>query len=164
VIFATRQQPLHAQTAFAWLLAPFTFTPDGATPMNSRQTTRKHLRNLIAAGGTAFILAACASTPPAPTAALDAAHLAISNAERADAGQYAAGELAEARDRLSSAHSAVTANNMIVAERLANESRTEAELASASTAQIKAQAVNAQLQRSNGSLNEELKRNAGDQP
>ena len=53
---------------------------------------------------------------------------------------------------------------MIVAERLANESRTEAELASASTAQIKAQAVNAQLQRSNGSLREELQRNAGDQP
>jgi Domain of unknown function (DUF4398) len=132
--------------------------------MNSRKSGRQHLRTLIAITGAGFFLAACASTPPAPTAALDAAHLAISNAERADAGQYAAGELAEARDRLSSANTAVTGNQMIVAERLANESRTEAELASATTAEIKAKSVNAQLQRSNGTLNEELQRNAGDQP
>jgi hypothetical protein len=132
--------------------------------MNSRQPRRHHLCTIIAVGGAGFFLAACASTPPAPTAALDAAHLAISNAERADAGQYAAGELAEARDRLSSANTAVTGNQMIVAERLANESRTEAELASARTAEIKAKGVNAQLQRSNGTLNEELQRNAGDQP
>ena len=132
--------------------------------MNSRQSTRNHLRTLIVVGGAGFFLAACASTPPAPTAALDAAHLAISNAERADAGQYAAGQLAEARDRLSSANSAVTGKQMVVAERLANESRTEAELALATATEIKAQRVNAQLQRSNGTLNEELQRNAGDQP
>jgi hypothetical protein len=53
---------------------------------------------------------------------------------------------------------------MVVAEELANESRTEAELASAITAESKAQAVNAQMQRSNGTLNDELKRNAGEQP
>jgi hypothetical protein len=133
-------------------------------PMNSRQTARNHLRLLIAVGAAGFFLAGCASTPPAPTAALDAAHLAISNAERADAGQYAAGELAEARDKLSSANTAVAGKHMIVAERLANESRTEAELALATTADIKAQGVNAQLERSNGTLNEELQRNAGVQP
>ena len=132
--------------------------------MNSRQIMRHHLRTLIAVGGAGFFLAACASTPPAPTAALDAAHLAITNAERADAGQYAAGELAEARDRLGFAESAVTGNRMIVAERLANESRTEAELASATTAQNKAQAVNAEMQRSNGTLIDEMQRNAGEQP
>jgi hypothetical protein len=132
--------------------------------MNSRQIKRNHLRTLIAVVGAGFFLAACASTPPAPTAALDAAHLAITNAERADAGQYAAGELAEARDRLGFAESAVTGNRMIVAERLANESRTEAELASATTAQNKAQAVNAEMQRSNGTLIDEMQRNAGAQP
>jgi len=40
-----------------------------------------------------LLLAACASTPPAPTTNLQAARQAISNAERADAGRYAAGEL-----------------------------------------------------------------------
>jgi hypothetical protein len=132
--------------------------------MNPNLITRMHLRSLIAAIGTAMVLAACASTPPAPTAALDAAQIAISNAEKAEAGQYAAGQLAEARDRLSSANSAVAANHMIVAERLANESRAEAELASAATAAVKAQAVNAQMQRSNQNLKDELQRNTGDQP
>jgi hypothetical protein len=132
-------------------------------PMNSIQTTPCTFRTLIAIGGAGLFLAACASTPPAPTAALDAAHLAITNAERADAGQFAAGELAEARFSLASANTAVAGNRMVVAEELANESRTEAELASARTAEKKAQAVNAQLQRGNGTLNEELQRNAGDQ-
>jgi hypothetical protein len=132
--------------------------------MNSRQTMRHPLQAIIAVGGAAIFLAACASTPPAPTAALDAAHLAISNAERADAGQFAAAQLAEARDGLAAANTAVAGNRMVVAEELANESRTEAELASAITAESKAQAVNAQMQRSNGTLNDELKRNAGEQP
>jgi hypothetical protein len=125
---------------------------------------RHPLQAIIAVGGAAIFLAACASTPPAPTAALDAAHLAISNAERADAGQFAAAQLAEARDGLAAANTAVAGNRMVVAEELANESRTEAELASAITAESKAQAVNAQMQRSNGTLNDELKRNAGEQP
>ena len=111
--------------------------------MNPRLLTRMHLRSLIAATGTAIVLAACASTPPAPTAALAAAQTAISNADKAEAGKYAAGQLTEARDRLSSANSAVAAKNMILAERLANESRAEAEFATATTAQVKAQAVNA---------------------
>jgi hypothetical protein len=141
---------------------PAGLSTDGAMPMNYIQTTRRHLRTLIVIGAAGIVLAACASTPP-PTAALDAAHLAISNAERADAGQYAAGQLAEARDNLASANTAVAGNRMVVAEELANESRTEAELASATTAEGKAQAVNAQMRRSNGTLNDELQRNAGDQ-
>lgn len=132
--------------------------------MTSKQTQRRCLRALIAVGAAGFFLAACAATPPAPTAALDAARLAISNAERADAGHYATGELAEARSRLGSADTAVTEKRMVIAERLANESRTEAELASARTAAAKAQAVNADMQRSNGTLIEEMNRNAGGQP
>jgi hypothetical protein len=133
-------------------------------PMNSKQITRRYWHPLVAVAGAAIFLAACASTPPAPTVALTAAQLAITNAERADAGKYAAGQLAEARDRLSSANSAVAANHMIVAERLANEARVEAELASASASEVKAQAVNAQMQRANENLKDELRRNVGDQP
>ncbi len=132
--------------------------------MISRKPEQHCVRALLTALTAGVVLAACAATPPAPTAALDAAHLAITNAERMDAGQFAAGELAEARSRLGAADSAVRSNQMVVAERFANESRTEAELASATTAATKAQAVNAEMQRSNGTLNDELQRNAGEQP
>lgn len=132
--------------------------------MNSRQHEPRRFGAGIAFGlaGT-LLIAACASTPPAPTAALDAAHLAITNAERADAGHYASNELAEARVKLDSANSAVTDKQMTSAERLANESRTEAELASARTTEIKAKAVNAEMQRGTGTLIEEMDRHSGEQ-
>ncbi|HMD74700.1 MAG TPA: DUF4398 domain-containing protein [Steroidobacteraceae bacterium] len=132
--------------------------------MDTRQQDRRRIRAGIGLGiaGT-FLIAACAATPPAPTAALDAAHLAITNAERADAGHYASNELAEARIKLDSANSAVTDKQMTSAERLANESRTEAELASARTTEIKAKAVNAEMQRGTGTLIEEMDRHAGEQ-
>ena len=50
-------------------------------------------------------VAACASTPPAPTASLEAARLAIANAEQVDASRYAGEELGEARIKLASAGS-----------------------------------------------------------
>ncbi|MGO8977323.1 MAG: DUF4398 domain-containing protein [Steroidobacteraceae bacterium] len=132
--------------------------------MNSLQQKPRRLRAGVALGfaGT-FLIAACAATPPAPTAALDAAHLAISNAERADAGQYASAELAESRLKLESANTEVTDKHMTSAERLANESRTEAELASARTEATKAKAVNAEMQRGTGNLIDEMQRNAGEQ-
>jgi len=55
----------------------------------------------------------------------------------------------------------VAQKQMVQAERFANESRTDAELASATTAQTKAQAVNAEMQHSNGTLIEEIQRNDG---
>jgi Domain of unknown function (DUF4398) len=111
-----------------------------------------------------LILAACASTPPPPTASLQAAHDAISNAERAEAGRYAAAELGEARTKLASADTAVTEKRMTMADQFAQESRVEANLASARTADIKAKAVNEEMMRSNGTLIEEMQRNSGDKP
>ena len=110
---------------------------------------------------TALALGACASTP-APTAALDAAHLAISDAERGEAGKFAAGDLADARSKLEQADSAVASKQMPQAERFANEARVDAELAQARTADVKAKTVNADMQRSNGNLIDELQRNSGD--
>lgn len=112
----------------------------------------------------ALLLAACASTPPAPTVSLQAARQAISEAERVDAGHYAAAELGAARTRLASADTAVTEQKMIMAERLAQESRAEAELASAKTASVKAKAVNDEMRRSTGTLIEEMQRSSGDEP
>ena len=111
-----------------------------------------------------MLAASCASTPPAPTASLQAAQLAISNAERTDASRYAPGELGEARTKLASADTAVKEQRMIMAERFAEESRAEAELASAKTADVKANAVNHEMTRSTDTLVEEMQRGSGDKP
>jgi hypothetical protein len=123
-----------------------------------------HILRLRGAAGIAGILAlsACASVPPAPTASLQAAQQAIATAEQANAGRYASGELGEARAELTSANAAVTDQHMVTAERLANESRTEAQLAYAKTTYVKAQAINDEMARSNGALIEEMQRNSGD--
>ncbi len=42
-----------------------------------------------ALAGALMAIAACASAPPAPDSALDAAKVAISNAEKTDANRYA---------------------------------------------------------------------------
>jgi hypothetical protein len=133
--------------------------------MNERSPARRGLRlsTAVALIGM-LILAACASTPPAPTASLDAAKQAISTAERADAGRYAAGELSAARSRLASADAAVTERRMVLAERLAEESRAETGLASAKTTATQAQAGNDVIGRSTGTLVEEMQRNSGDKP
>jgi Domain of unknown function (DUF4398) len=130
--------------------------------MKERSPARRGLRLPVVVALGALTLAACASTPPAPTASLNAARQAISNAERADAGRYAAGELSAARTRLTSADAAVTERRMILAERLAEESRAEAELASAKTAATKANTVNTEMRRSTGTLIEEMQRRSGD--
>jgi hypothetical protein len=112
----------------------------------------------------ALLLAACESTPPAPTANLQAAQQAISAAERSEAARYAPGELSEAHTKLASAESAVTEKKMVVAEHFADQSRAEAELASAKTSAAKANAVNDEMKRSNGTLVDEMKRGSGDKP
>ena len=104
---------------------------------------------------------ACASNPPAPVAELQAAQQAIAAAERDEAGQFAPGELGEARTRLASANLAVKNENMTSAERLALQSRASAEYASAKTASIKAAAVNADMVRTNAALVDEMNRKAG---
>ena len=109
----------------------------------------------------ASTLAACASTPLAPTAALQSAQQAITTAEQGDGPRYAAGELVEARAKLGSANDAVGRKDMVQAERLAVESRAEAELAAARTGSAKALAVNADTSRGTDALIEEMQRKPG---
>jgi hypothetical protein len=129
--------------------------------MNVFQSTQiLYLRGAAVIAGV-LALAACASAPP-PTASLQAAQQAIVSAEQANAGRYAPGELGEARAELNSANAAVTDQHMVMAERLANESRTEAQLAFAKTAYVKAQAINDDMAHSNDALTQEIQRNSGD--
>lgn len=135
--------------------------------MNKTSDAHRSSRLRIAGGLTGVLMvaavAACASTPP-PTASLQAAQLAISNAERTDASRYASGELSEARSKLASADTAVREQRMLLAERFADESRAEAELASAKTAEVKAKAVNDEMTRSTDTLVEEMQRSSGGKP
>jgi hypothetical protein len=109
----------------------------------------------------ALALGACASMPP-PTSSLQAAQQAIAGAEQAEAGRYAPGELREARAKLASADTAVSAQRMTMAERLAKESRAEAELAASKSSEVKAQAVNDETRRSTRILIDEMQRSSGE--
>lgn len=123
---------------------------------------KPRLRGAVGLMG-ALALGACVSMPP-PTSNLQAAHQAIAGAEQAEAGRYAPGELSEARAKLAAADTAVSAQRMMMAARLAEESQVEAELATSKSAQVKAQAVNDEMKRSTSVLIDEMQRSSGEKP
>lgn len=104
---------------------------------------------------------ACASVDLPPQQEIQAAELAITRAEQARVADYASPELNQAREKLTAAHSAVQNEDMDLARRLADESRVSAELASARTEMLKAQAVNTEMQQSINTLKQEMLRNSG---
>ncbi len=111
--------------------------------------------------GAVLLVAGCAGTPMAPTAALNDAELAIQAAEKDEASLHAAAELDDARQKLKLAEQAVVKEDMVLAERLANESTVTARLASARTEATKAVAINQEMSRTAEALIEEMQR-AGD--
>jgi hypothetical protein len=130
--------------------------------MHSCSKAARSARNRLASCLPAFfLLGACASMPP-PTENLQAAQQAIANAERVDAATNAAVELGEARSKLAAATNAVNEKQMLVAQRFADESRAEAELAAARSTVAKANAVNTDMKRSTSTLVEEMQRKTGD--
>lgn len=112
---------------------------------------------LIAIAG----LAACSSAPLPPTSELQAAQLAIASAEQDQVADYALPELNEARKSLDAARVAVSNEDMVLATYLATESAANAQLASARTQMLKAQAVNEEMQKSIDTLKLELQRTSG---
>lgn len=119
---------------------------------------------LAAATLGSLMLAACASAPKAPDQALQAAEMSITTAEQARVADYASPELGEARKKLTDAHAAVQEKNMVLAERLAEESRVDAELATAKAAIGKANVVNDEMKKSTDTIKTEMQRNPGVQP
>lgn len=108
-----------------------------------------------------LLLTACASTPPEPTLAMHAAEQAISAADTSRVADTSSPELAEAREKLAGANVALSQRHMRDADQLAQESRADAELASARIAQAKARVVNDEIQNSTQTLALEMQRNAG---
>jgi hypothetical protein len=121
-----------------------------------------YLRVATATAGL-LMLAACASVPQPPVAELQAAELAIADAERARVADYASAELSEARAKLRAANSAVHKENMVQAMRLAEQSRVDAELASARAEAARAKVVNDEMLKSIDAMKHEMQRNTGEQ-
>lgn len=109
---------------------------------------------------SALALAGCATNQPAPTLAMQAAAQTIYAADQARAGESAAVELAAARDKLAAAKAAVAKRDMVAGQRLAEQSKVDAEFAMAKAELAKASAVNLEMQKSNHALDQELQRNA----
>lgn len=132
--------------------------------MIQRTKLKRHV-TLSLFKGTAIagllLLAACASAPKSPTAAIQAAELAIANAEQARVADYASPELTWAREKLTNARKAVQQEEMVLALRLAEQSRVDAELASARAEEIKAKAINDEMKKSTAALKQEMQRNTG---
>jgi Domain of unknown function (DUF4398) len=134
------------------------------TRMTRRGANPYRLSAALAALGGTLLLAACASTPPAPLASLAEARQAIAVADQAHITDASAPELAEARSRLTAADAAVQARHMAAADRLAQESRVDAELSLANSNASKNQTVNDEMLRSTEVLSTEMQRNAGAKP
>jgi Domain of unknown function (DUF4398) len=138
-------------------------SPLGEFDMSEKPNTdRLPLWRLTVIGVAGTLLAsACASTPPAPTADLQSAAQAIATADQARIPDTTAPELGEARDKLAAAQAAVAAQHMQEADRLALESRADAELASATSQASKDQSINDEIVRSTATLSQEMQRNKG---
>lgn len=113
------------------------------------------------AGGmlATVLLSACASTPPPPTDAIQAAEIAIKRAEEARVVDYASLELTSARDKLAAANNSVQAKDMRMARMLADEATFDAELATAKAEAAKAKAANAEVVKTIDSMKQEIQRN-----
>jgi septal ring factor EnvC (AmiA/AmiB activator) len=133
-------------------------------PIRSARNRAVPSPRLFAAAAGLLTLAACASAPPAPTHALQAAETAITNAEQARVADYASIELNEARENLAAARKAVRDEDMARAERLAERSRVNAELASANARLIRARAINEEIQTNIEVLKQEMQRGQGVRP
>ena len=130
------------------------------SPLKKTSLSRRRLRIalpvLLLVASTAF------ARPPVPTTNLQAAQLAIANAERVDAATLAGVELGEARGKLAAAQRAVEEKEMIEAQRFADEARAVAELAAAKSGAAKAIAVNKDIERSTATLIDEMQRKTGE--
>jgi len=108
----------------------------------------------------------CASVSRAPSDAFQAADIAITNADKEQASDFAPNELNSARSKIAAAKAAVEKNpredDIVRARRLAEQAQGDAEFASARARDGRAQSVNAELKKNNDTLRQELQRNSGD--
>jgi hypothetical protein len=109
-------------------------------------------------------VAACAEAPKAPTDILATAAAAVARADQAGAAQYAELDVHDAHQKLTAAQELAakkdaTADDMKQAFNLADEAQADANLATAKTGAARAQASNADIQKTIDALQQEANRN-----
>lgn len=124
--------------------------------------------SVLLAIGTCMFLGACASTPQPPNDAIRQAEDAINRAEEARVADYASVNLRTAREKLVQARDlsqAAVSNKdekaAIKARRLAEQSRSDAELATIKAQEARAKSVNDEIQRNIDALDSALQRTGG---
>jgi len=127
--------------------------------MKTKPTRRFAGTAQLLGAASLLALAACASTPP-PTDALTGAEAAIKRAEEARVADYASPELTSAREKLTAARDAVNRADMVLAARLAEQARVDAEVATAKADAAKAAATITEMQKANQALQQEAIRNS----
>lgn len=127
--------------------------------MTSKSFSTRNWIATAAALSLAGLLGACASTGVAPVAELATARASIAQAESAGALEAAPVELLSSREKLGKAEAAVREERFDQARRLAEQAEVDAEVAERKSRAVKAQAVAAELSRSNQMLRNELDRN-----
>lgn len=125
------------------------------------QAIRGSPRLVTLAAAGLLAMAGCATPQKPPTQALQAAESAISNAEQSRVADYAFDDLTTARQKLALANTAVRNEQMDRGEYLAIESRAHAEVALAKSEELKAKAVNDEMQKSIDTLRQEMDRATG---
>ena len=119
------------------------------------------IRNALQAMLVTIALAACASLPP-PTGELAAARQAVARADSADADQYAAAEIASARDALSRAQAALARGDDDEARQYADLAAADADLAYARSRAATTKAEFEQRRAEIGDLQQRLQLQAGE--
>jgi len=114
------------------------------------------------AAAALLAIAGCASTPP-PNQELTLARAAIDEAVQADAQRYAPQELTSARQNLGRAEAAVQRDDNLVAARLAEQARADAQLAAARARAVNAEQAAEALAQSLEILRQETLRNTEQQ-
>ncbi|WP_161974418.1 DUF4398 domain-containing protein [Piscinibacter terrae] len=114
---------------------------------------------LTMAGAVALGAAGCSTIPP-PTVQMTVAKASVEAANAAGAQAYAPTELRLANDKLATAEKAMVDKNYSVAQRLAEQAQTDAQLAVSKTQSIKARLVANDAQAAARSWHDELDRNA----
>lgn len=107
--------------------------------------------------GVAALMAGCATVPP-PIEQMANSKTAISNADSAGSSELAPLELKLAMQKMDGAEKAMDEKNYALAERLAQQSQVDAQLASVTARSIKARKTADALQESSRVLRQEIDR------
>jgi len=123
--------------------------------MGSNLTSLPQWMSVLLIGGVLGIVG-CAGKPPLET--LSKAELAVQEADKRTASQYAPLELQTAREQLDKAKKAINDEEYDEARRLADQALVNAQLAEAKAGAEKARQAAAELQKSIQTLRAELER------